>query len=129
MGFVGMVISWPLMAYFRLGRRAIYTGGIIAMTIILFIIGFLSILISNNGAVWAMATMMDVWTSMYQMTVGPICFVIIAEISATRLRTKTIAIGTAVQAAASIIFTVAVPYMLNSNEGNCGGGWLSTRRH
>lgn len=106
---------------FKLGRRTIYTSGIAGMTIILFIIGFLSIPVNNNGAVWAMASMMDVWTFIYQMTVGPICFVIISEISATRLRTKTIAIGTAVQAAASIIFTVAIPYMLNSDEGNWGG--------
>ncbi|KAL1863974.1 hypothetical protein Daus18300_007939 [Diaporthe australafricana] len=78
---------------------------------------------SSNAfnTIWAMASMMDIWTFIYQMTVGPICFVIISEISATRLRTKTIAIGTAVQAAASIIFTVAVPYMLNSDEGNWGG--------
>ncbi|KAK7699699.1 hypothetical protein SLS64_011472 [Diaporthe eres] len=92
-----------------------------AMTVILFIIGFLSIPVNNNAAIWAMASMMDIWTFIYQMTVGPICFVIISEISATRLRTKTIAIGTAVQAAASIVFTVAIPYMLNSDEGNWGG--------
>jgi MFS transporter, SP family, general alpha glucoside:H+ symporter len=91
------------------------------MTIILFVIGLLSIPATQKGAIWAMASMMDVWTFVYQMTVGPICFVIISEISATRLRTKTIAIGTAIQAAASIIFTVAVPYMLNTNEGNWGG--------
>lgn len=121
MGFVGTIISWPLMAYFKLGRRTIYTSGILVMTVILFIIGFLSIPINNNGAIWAMASMMDIWTFVYQMTVGPICFVIISEISATRLRTKTIAIGTAVQAAASIVFTVAIPYMLNSDEGNWGG--------
>lgn len=121
MGFVGTIISWPLMAYFKLGRRTIYTSGILVMTVILFIIGFLSIPVNNNGAIWAMASMMDIWTFVYQMTVGPICFVIISEISATRLRTKTIAIGTAVQAAASIVFTVAIPYMLNSDEGNWGG--------
>jgi MFS family permease len=50
------------------------------------------------------------------MTVGPICFVIISEISSTRLRGRTIAIATAVQAGASIVFTVAMPYMLNSDE-------------
>lgn len=106
---------------FNLGRRTIYGSGMVLMTAILFIIGFLSIPSNNTGAIWAMASMMDIWTFIYQMTVGPICFVIISEISATRLRTKTIAIGTAVQAAASIIFTVAVPYMLNSDEGNWGG--------
>lgn len=46
---------------------------------------------------------------------------IISEISATRLRGKTIAIATAVQAGASIVFTVAMPYMLNSDQGNWRG--------
>jgi MFS transporter, SP family, general alpha glucoside:H+ symporter len=91
------------------------------MTIILFIIGFLDFGRSNSGAVWAQASLMDIWTFIYQMTVGPICFVIISEISATRLRGKTIAITTAVQAVASIIFTVAMPYMLNSDQANWRG--------
>lgn len=143
LGFVGTVISWPLMNYvsvsqiigcdcktarsltlepqFKLGRRTIYTSGMVVMTVLLFVIGFLSIPKNNTGAIWAMASLMDTWTFVYQMTVGPICFVIISEISATRLRERTIAIATAVQACASIVFTVAMPYMLNSNEANWGG--------
>lgn len=91
------------------------------MTALLFVIGFLSIPKYNTGAIWAMASLMDVWTFVYQMTVGPICFVIISEISATRLRERTIAIATAVQAGASIVTTIAMPYMLNSNEADWGG--------
>jgi Na+/melibiose symporter-like transporter len=93
----------------------------VLMTLLLFVIGFLSIPTGNKAAVWAMATLMDVWTFVYQMTVGPICFVIISEISATRLRTKTIALATAVQAGATIVTTVAMPYMLNADEANWGG--------
>ncbi len=55
------------------------------------------------------------------MSVGPICFVIISEISATQLRARTIAIATAVQALAGIIFTFAMPYMLNSDEADWQG--------
>ena len=91
------------------------------MTTILFIIGFLDFGRSKSGVVWAQASLMDIWTFIYQMTVGPICFVIISEISATRLRSRTIAITTAVQALASIIFTVAMPYMLSSDEANWRG--------
>ena len=92
----------------------------IGMTVLIFIIGILSIP-QNSAAIWAMASMMDVWTLVYQMSVGPICFVVISEISATRLRERTIAVATAVQAAASIVLTVAMPYMLNKNEANWGG--------
>lgn len=93
----------------------------VLMTTLLFIIAFLDFGRSKSGAIWAQATLMDIWTFIYQMTVGPICFVIISEISATRLRGKTIAIATAVQAFASIIFTVAMPYMLNSDQANWRG--------
>lgn len=93
----------------------------VVMTVLLFVIGFLSIPQNNKGAIWATASLMDAWTFVYQMTVGPICFVVISEISATRLRERTIAIATAVQAGASIVFTVAMPYMLNTNEANWGG--------
>ncbi|PMD63133.1 putative MFS transporter [Hyaloscypha bicolor E] len=119
LGFVGTCLSWPLMSFF--GRRTIYNSGMTFMTLILFIIGFLDFGRSHSGAVWAQATLMDIWTFTYQMTVGPICFVIISEISSTRLRGRTIAITTAVQAMASIVFTVAMPYMLSSDQANWRG--------
>lgn len=106
---------------FLLGRRTIYTTGLGVMTVLLFIIGFLAIPTHNTGAIWAMASLMDIWTFVYQMTVGPICFVIISEISATRLREKTIALSTAVQSAANIVTTVVMPYLFNTKEANLGG--------
>lgn len=48
-------------------------------------------------------------------------FVLISEISSTRLRGRTIAIATAVQSFAGIVFTVAMPYMLSSDEANWKG--------
>ncbi|KAM0085613.1 hypothetical protein ACKRZS_002119 [Fusarium odoratissimum] len=119
LGFTGTVLSWFLLNWFKLGRRTIYNAGMMVMTTLLFIIGFLSIS-STTGAIWATATLMDIWTFVYQMTVGPICFVIISEISATRLREKTIAVATAVQAAASVVFTIVMPLMLNTDEANWG---------
>lgn len=93
----------------------------IAMTLLLFVIGFLDFGRGNSGVVWAQASLMDIWTFIYQLTVGPICFVVISEISATRLRGRTIAIATAVQAAASIVFTIAMPYMLNPDQADWRG--------
>ncbi|CRG83368.1 Maltose permease MAL31 [Talaromyces islandicus] len=119
LGFVGTCLSWPLMLHF--GRRTIYNSGMILMTIILFVIGFLDIGRNKTGVVWAQASLMDIWTFIYQTTVGPICFVIISEISATRLRGRTIAISTAVQAGANIVFTVVLPYMINSDQGDWRG--------
>jgi SP family general alpha glucoside:H+ symporter-like MFS transporter len=105
----------------KYGRRTIYISGMVLMTVILFIIGFLDIPKNNTGAIWAQATLMDIWTFTYQMTVGPICFVLICEVSSTRLRGRTIAIATAVQSAFGIVFTIGMPYMLSSEEGNWKG--------
>jgi SP family general alpha glucoside:H+ symporter-like MFS transporter len=119
LGFVGTLLSWPLMSY--VGRRSIYLTGMVFMTTFLFIIAFLDFGRRYSGVVWAQASLMDIWTFTYQTTVGPICFVIISEISATRLRGKTIAIATAVQAFSNIIFTIAMPYMLGSDQANWRG--------
>ncbi|KAH0133086.1 putative maltose permease, partial [Aureobasidium melanogenum] len=119
LGFVGTCLSWPLMLKF--GRRTIYNCGMVVMTVILFTIGFLDIPRHNTGAIWAQATLMDIWTFVYQMTVGPICFVLICEVSSTRLRGRTIAIATAVQSLFGIVFTIGMPYMLSSDEGNWKG--------
>ncbi|KAH8812770.1 putative MFS transporter [Xylogone sp. PMI_703] len=118
-GFVGTCISWPLMSF--IGRRRIYNTGLYVMTVIFFVIGFLDFGRAHSAEVWAQATLLDVWTFLYQMTIGPICFVIISEVSATRLKSKTIAIATAVQAGATIVFTVAMPYMLNGDEADWRG--------
>ncbi len=91
------------------------------MTVLLFAIGCLDFGRTRSAVVWLQATLMDVWTLIYQMSVGPICFVIISEISATRLRARTIAIATAIQALFAIIFTFAMPYMLNSDEADLRG--------
>jgi MFS transporter, SP family, general alpha glucoside:H+ symporter len=47
--------------------------------------------------------------------------VIICEASATKVRSRTIAVATAVQAMLGIVMTVAIPYMINPDEANIRG--------
>lgn len=119
LGFVGSSLAWPLMNWF--GRRTLYNIGMVVTTTIMLIIGFLDFGKNKNNVQWTQAALMEVWTFFWQMTIGAIAWVIFSEISATRLRTRTIAIGTVVQALASIVATVAMPYMLNSDEANWRG--------
>lgn len=62
-----------------------------------------------------------VWNSVYNWSVGPVAFAIFCEVSATRVRSKTIAVATAVQALVGIVMTVAIPYLINPDEANMGG--------
>ena len=61
------------------------------------------------------------WNSVYNWSVGPVAFAIFCEVSATRVRSKTIAVATAVQALAGIVMTVAIPYLINPDQANLGG--------
>lgn len=74
-----------------------------------------------RGVAWAESSLMLIWNFAYDLTIGPVCFVIISECSATRVRSKSIAICTAAQAILGIVMTVAIPYMINPDEANMQG--------
>jgi len=127
-GFVGTLLSWVLLLYF--GRRVIYNVGLSCLVVLLFIIAFLDCApgyhIVNNkstrpGISWAQSALMLVWNFCYDLSVGPVCFVILCEVSATKVRSKTIAIATAVQAALGIVMTVAIPYLINADQADARG--------
>ncbi|EGC41843.1 maltose permease [Histoplasma capsulatum var. duboisii H88] len=121
-GFLGCILSWILLAYF--GRRAIYSSGLLGLAAILFIIGILDCVpnyMQRPSIAWVQTSMMLVWNLIYNLSVGPVCFVILCECSATKLRGKTIAISTAIQAILGIVITVMIPYMINPDAGNMRG--------
>ncbi|KAG0644968.1 Maltose transport MAL31 [Hyphodiscus hymeniophilus] len=121
-GFVATCTSWFLMAYF--GRRSIFMTGVAVMAVSLILIGILDCLPNYSarpGLAWAQAGLLDLLTFIFQGTVGPINFVIFAEIGATRLRSQTCALAASTGSIFQIIMTVAVPYMLNASAANWRG--------
>ncbi|DAA79096.1 TPA_exp: putative MFS alpha-glucoside transporter [Trichophyton benhamiae CBS 112371] len=121
-GFLGTVLSWFELAYF--GRRTIYRNGLAMLAVLQFVIGILDCVPNYEkrpNVIWAQASMMVVWNFAYSLSVGPVCFVILCECSATKVRSKTIALATAVQAMLGIVMTVAIPYMINPDAANWRG--------
>jgi hypothetical protein len=121
-GFLGTILSWVLLSYF--GRRTVYTTGLGGLVIILAVIGILDCVPGYEqrpAIIWAQSSTMVLWNFVYSLSVGPVCFVILCETSATKLRSKTIAIATAVQAICGIVMTVAIPHMINPDAGNLRG--------
>jgi hypothetical protein len=55
----------------------------------------------------------------YNVTVGPICYAIVAEIPSTRLRQKTVVLARNFYNLASIVGNVLTPRMLNPGAWNC----------
>ncbi|RYC61164.1 hypothetical protein CHU98_g5047 [Xylaria longipes] len=106
----------------QFGRRRIFNIGLSICVILMFIIGILDTIPGRpSGVAWAESSLMLVWNGVYDLSVGPITFVILSECSATRVRSKTIAVATAVQAVLGIVMTVAIPYMINPDQANLQG--------
>ncbi|KAB5547134.1 sugar porter family MFS transporter [Coniochaeta sp. 2T2.1] len=119
-GFVATIISW--FEIVRFGRRRIYNTGLAFMVGIQILIGILDCVPNRpSGVKWAESALMLIWNFCYDLSVGPICFIIISEVSATRVRSKSIAIATAAQAIFGIVMTVGIPYTINPDAGNWGG--------
>ncbi|KAL1953571.1 hypothetical protein VTO42DRAFT_2598 [Malbranchea cinnamomea] len=119
LGFVGTLLSWIIMSYF--GRRTIYVAGLGILASILLVVGFISLAPDNESASWATGTMLLVYTFFYDISVGPVCYSLVAEIPTTRLRVKTVVLARNVYNVIAIINNVIIPYMLNVDAWNWRG--------
>ena len=129
LGAVGTLLSWILMG--KYGRRTLYIAGQTAMVLLLLIVGFLGIApAGNTGAQWGIGAMILVYTFVYDMTVGPVCYSLIAEISSTRLRNKTVVLARDVYNFTGLIANILTPYMLNPQSwawgAKAGFFWAGT---
>jgi SP family general alpha glucoside:H+ symporter-like MFS transporter len=119
LGAVGTVCSWVLMQWF--GRRSLYIGGQIIMSAVLLIIGFLGIISrGNTGAQWAVGSLLLIYTFTYDATVGPVCYSLVAELSSTRLRAKTIVLARNLYNITGIVTNILTPRMLNPTAWDWG---------
>ena len=121
-GFLGTCLSWILLVYF--GRRRIYNVGLAILAVLQILIGALDCAPNwthRPNIIWTESSLLVIWNFFYDLTIGPVCFVILCECSATRVRGKTIALATAVQALVGIVMTIAIPYMINPDQGNFRG--------
>jgi SP family general alpha glucoside:H+ symporter-like MFS transporter len=121
-GFVGTCLSWALISKF--GRRPIYNYGLCILTILVLLVGVLDVVpgyTTNTNIVWAQCSMMVIYNFFYDLTIGPLCFVYLVEVSSAKLRDKTIAISTAINALINVACAVGIPYAINPDQGNLRG--------
>ena len=128
MAFVGTILSWGLLAY--IGRRTLYFGGIVMACCSLLIVGICSVASASQASTWAQVAFILIWKLIYSMTVGPICYAIISETSAVRLRPQTVVIARNTYAIVQITSSILNPYMINPIEwnwkGKTGFFWFAT---
>lgn len=118
-GMVGTVFSWVLMSYF--GRRTLYLGGLLCLFVFLMVVGFVAIANQTDATAWATGSMLLVYTFLYDSSVGPVCYSLVAEIPSTRLRTKSVVLARNLYNIISIVNGVIIPFMLNPEAWNWKG--------
>ncbi|KAG5768513.1 hypothetical protein H9Q72_003978 [Fusarium xylarioides] len=120
LGILGGMISWILLS--TIGRRKLYLAGLVAALLILTTGGTLSIVLADHSSLnWALGSLIILMTFTYNMSIGPACYVIVAEIPSTRLRIKTIALARIVYNIFTIINNFIAPQLLNPSAWDLGG--------
>jgi hypothetical protein len=120
LGFVGTCAAWPLLSY--VGRRTAYLFGTAGLATILFLIGAVDLAPhSTSTPTWVQCTLMLLANLVYDTTIGPFCYVMLAEVPSARLRGLSVALATVSVQLLSIVFAVAIPYAMNEDQGNWRG--------
>lgn len=114
LGLVGTVGSWFLMQKF--GRRTIHFSGACTLFVLLIIVGSCSFA-GNDASNWAIGAVLIVFVFVYDFTIGPVTYSIVAEMPSTRLKSKTINLARALYNMSNIVVNVLTNYQLGS------GGW------
>ncbi|BGP57367.1 hypothetical protein JCM8202_005793 [Rhodotorula sphaerocarpa] len=118
-GAAGTVSSWFLMS--NLGRRPLYWGGLVVLTVLLIVIGGMgSIPHSNVSASYGVGGLLLIYTAVYDATVGPVCYTLVSEIPSTRLRAKTVVLSRIAYNLIAVVNSIIMPYFLNKEALNWG---------
>ena len=114
LGAIGTLASWFLIRWAC--KRTIYILGLAVLFTFLVVIGLTGIAPSSNkSASWAIDSMILAYSFVYDLTIGPVCYSLVAEISSTRLEAKSIVLARNFYNIACIINNVISPRDAQSN--------------
>lgn len=117
---IGTIVSWGLLS--RFGRRTLYVWGLAMLCGTLLITGAVSAGAGNGStSSYIQAAFVVLWLLVYYLTVGPVCYAIISEISAVQLRNKSVCISRISYYVCQVIGSVIQPYMINPNNADWKG--------
>ncbi|CAI6340568.1 unnamed protein product [Periconia digitata] len=125
LGLVGCFIAWWIMT--RFGRRSMYLIGLSVISLILLIVGFIGLAPeTNKSASMAGGILIILMIFSFQLSIGPICYTLAAEIPSSQLRVKTVALSRATYNSIVFVTNTIMPKMVGKNEWNWGakGGFF-----
>jgi SP family general alpha glucoside:H+ symporter-like MFS transporter len=119
LAITGGVMSWFLMP--RIGRRRLYLYGLFVSAVTLIIAGSIGARPETHAQSWAVGSLLIFLTFIYDLTIGPVCYILVAEIPSTRLRAKTVVLARVAYNVVSIITNTITARMLNPTAWNLKG--------
>ncbi|KAF4450770.1 MFS hexose transporter [Fusarium albosuccineum] len=114
---IGNIMSWYLVD--RVGRRALTFYGLLILTVILWLMGGLA-KAGTTGTIKGAVSMIMLYCWWYNVTIGATAYTVLCEVSTSRLRVKTVAIGLAAQNALNMMWSFVLPYLFNPDKANLG---------
>jgi SP family general alpha glucoside:H+ symporter-like MFS transporter len=118
MGICGTVGSWFLMPH--MGRRTLYLVGLAGMMTLLVVVGGLGTSSNRNVSGYGAGSLLLIYTFLYDITVGPVCYSLVAEIPSTRLKIKTVVLARNFYNIGGIVNNIIMPRMILVTEWNWG---------
>ena len=95
------------------GRRTLFLAGCAGLSVLTFIIGALAFGPQTAFFGFATSFVYLAWFLIWQITLGPLPYIINGEVSSTRLRTKTLAVARGTYVALQILNNLLAPLLLN----------------
>jgi MFS transporter, SP family, general alpha glucoside:H+ symporter len=118
LSMLGNACSWYLTD--KVGRRSLTLWGVVALTVVLMIMGGLAV-VGTVGALKGAVAMILLYCFIYNVSIGATSWNIIAEVSTSRLRVKTISVGIAFQYSLFVMWSFVLPKLFNPDQANLGG--------
>ncbi|OCF78039.1 hypothetical protein I204_02045 [Kwoniella mangroviensis CBS 8886] len=118
MSIVGVAISWVALGW--TGRRPIYMTGIALEACCLLPIGILGTIPQTNARLNAMGALMIIINLLFHFSLGPVCYSIVGELPASRLRSRSIVLGRFVYVVSAIIGSQLRARMVTATAWNWG---------
>lgn len=115
LGIVGTILSWFLSKLW--GHFTLFFFGMIGMFVMLITMGGLGCSDSSSVA-YGISAMLLVFTFIYNCTVGPMTYCLVAELPANSVRNQTIVIARATYSVGAVVVNVISPYMINPTAWN-----------
>ncbi|KAH8901361.1 general substrate transporter [Thozetella sp. PMI_491] len=109
----------------RFNHRALMFGGVGVCTLMYLIMGIAGCFPRTTTTLLVIGIVLQITPLSYGPAVGP-SNAVAGEVSAVRLRSKSLGVGICFQYIASTVWNIVMPYLFNSTEANLGGniGWI-----